>query len=46
MFTIEADEEGGACDNATKGIAREKASAFYQGKGIGRRKEAEKSRGR
>ena len=43
---MEADKEGGVCGNATKGIARKKASMSHQGKGIGRRKEAEESRER
>jgi len=46
VSTIEADKEGGACGNATKGATREEASTSYQGKGVGKRKEAEKSRGR
>jgi len=43
---MKADKEGGTCDNATKGTAREEAGASHQGKGTGRRKEAEESRGR
>jgi len=43
---MEANEEGGTCGNATKGTAREEASAFHQEKDTGRRKEAEESRGR
>jgi len=43
---MKADKEGGACGNATKGTAREEASAFHQEKGTGRRKEAEESRER
>jgi len=43
---IEADKEGSICSNATKGIAREETSVSHQGKGAGRRREAEESRGR
>jgi len=43
---MEVNKEGSMCGNTTKGTAREEASAFHQGKGIGRRKEAEESRGK
>ena len=43
---MEVNEEGNACGNTTKGTAREEASTFHQGKDIGRRKEAEESKGR
>jgi len=43
---MEADEEGSTCGSATKGAAKEEAGTSHQGKGAGRRKEAEKSRGR
>ena len=46
VSTMEANEEGGTCGNATKGTAREEASAFHQEEDTGRRKEAEESRGR
>ena len=46
VFTIEADEEGSACSNTTKGAAREETGMSYQEKGTGRRKKAKESRGR
>jgi len=41
---MEVDKEGGIYGNATIDVAREKTSVSYQGKGAGRRKEAEESR--